>query len=364
MPENETLPQIPTTDEYDYLIPKEQKFADEWADKLIADDKAKEDAIKAEATTTETTPVTETTTTPVAETTTVTTPEATTETVAETTTTEEPKAWYETDAPSTINTNGEVKPEEVVDYKALYEAQQQLLNDIEIKAVVEAKKAGKNLFGFVDEVRGNDPSKLATTDLFEIKLNQYNLTDEQKEVEREKFAEKSPLEQQESVFSIKQQLIQEQNSRLGQFASENAQRNAEIQAYQQQQQAVAVNTLTTKLAEITGKEYLGLNITPERAAKVADYVLTNATPNADGTYDIDNAIKLAMFMNFDKDIVKANVDKVRSQTVKEVHKEITRPSVQATTSTPSTGKTEQQEMDDAFAAEMADIRKRQQPIQI
>lgn len=355
MLENQQLPPIETPNmDYSFVSRPEDTFRDDMANKLIEEDKKREAEVIVDAQN-PTEIVAEQTTSPVLE--------SSTAIVAETPATvvapvaDAPKEWYETDTTQQVATT---QAEE--DYKTKYEELQYLLQDQQISAVIEARKAGKDLFGFVEEMKGVDVDKMSSSQLFELKLSQYTLTDEQKDLERERFEFKSPMEQQESVLPIKEQLINEQNSRLGQFASTNSHKQAELQAQEQREAQIAINTLSTKMAEITGKEYLGLNITPERADKITETVISYTKRNDDGTFDIDGSIKLAMFMNYDKEIVKANVDKVRSQTVNEIHNEITRPSVESTTSSTTSAKTAQQEQDEAYAAEMAEIIEKQKPI--
>ena len=76
-----------------------------------------------------------------------------------------PKEWYETDTTPQVATT---QAEE--DYKTKYEELQYLLQDQQISAVIEARKAGKDLFGFVEEMKGVDVDKMSSSQLFELKM--------------------------------------------------------------------------------------------------------------------------------------------------------------------------------------------------
>ena len=191
-----------------------------------------------------------------------------------------------------------------------YQEMLKYLEDPQVRALIEARRNNESMFDLSDKIRGNDPAKLSDAQLLEMKLDTFGLSEEEKEIE-------------EFIRPVKEQLIQEQKSRLELFANAAQEKNQQTQAVVQRATQRAISDLDNISASLTGQKVYGLEITPERLEKLKDYVLENTSVLNDGTLNVtlqqnfQNGIKQL----FTEDIIKAQVAQTASDTTVKVLKE-------------------------------------------
>jgi hypothetical protein len=230
-----------------------------------------------------------------------------------------------------------------------YQEMLKYLEDPQVRALIEARRNNESMFDLSDKIRGNDPAKLSDAQLLEMKLDTFGLSEEEKEIERDSFASLSPLSKKEFIRPVKEQLIQEQKSRLELFANAAQEKNQQTQAVVQRATQRAISDLDNISASLTGQKVYGLEITPERLEKLKDYVLENTSVLNDGTLNVtlqqnfQNGIKQL----FTEDIIKAQVAQTASDTTVKVLKENLRPSMNSTES-PAVTVTEEEELSRVF----------------
>ena len=231
--------------------------------------------------------------------------------------------WWETPEKKkeepTVETDKDIQAK-VIEYD-------KLISDPEIKAFVEAKKAGKTLRSFVGELKGVDPESLSPKQLNEIKLKKYNLTTEEYTEEVEKFDELTKIQQVTATQPIKDELLKEQDERLSKFSTEATAESKEKDDRMKVIIEKAKTDLDAHLKAIEGTELLGVKITPEiveglRAFADKDFTIHNP----DDTYNIPYMVELGLFSKYRKQLMTENIERATEKGKGEVLKETSRPS--------------------------------------
>lgn len=213
------------------------------------------------------------------------------------------------------------------DTKAKLAEYDKLLTDPEIKAFIEAKKAGKTLRSFVNELKGVDPESLSPEQLYETQLKALNLTTEEYDEEMDKFKELSKVIQLNTTKPIKEELLKEQNERLSKFsteASETSKKDAERTTFIHNK---ATKDLDEFIKGIEGADFLGVKITPEIAEGLKVFTDKDFNIyNADGTYNVPYMVELGLFTKYRKELMTENIERATEKGKEEILKEVTRPS--------------------------------------
>jgi ElaB/YqjD/DUF883 family membrane-anchored ribosome-binding protein len=241
--------------------------------------------------------------------------------------TEKKKQWWEEEeSPATIDDKkNKTKPD--VDYAAKMQEYEAILKDPEVEALLAAKKAGKNLLSFAEELKGSDTAKLTPEQLFEIKLQRAGATTEEISEELSEFTSLSSAKKKLETQDIKAKLENERQENLKRITNVNSE-------YAQKQQQV-INKATAEaedfVKDLNDKDFFGVRITPEIASTLKDTVMNGFTiRNPDGTVDVPRSMKLALWDRYEKLVIKANMANAKTEGKEEVLKEITRPSLNNT----------------------------------
>ncbi len=205
--------------------------------------------------------------------------------------------------------------EEFETFKSKAQQLDKILSNKEIKALWDAAENGESPFEVLRKLQGEDYSKLSTTEL----------SDEDKEIEKEKFNGMLISQQKEVVSKIRQGLDTKRSTSLEQHNSTNVERQAIIQANAQK-----AMQRVNELKEL--KVYNNLELTPERWSKIQER-LDILQPNENNEYDVDRAFRHIVLDLFEKDVIMANVRKATVQGKVEILKSVTRPDAEVVTPT-------------------------------
>ncbi len=233
------------------------------------------------------------------------------------------KNWFDDDADVIAEGVTEKKVAEIpADTKARLEEYEALMKDPEIEAIIAAKKSGKNLFDFIEEIKPVDYNKLSEEKLFEISLKKLGVTDEAITEALEEFRELPKWKQAKEVADVKTSLEREQSERLKKFPQDVARQMEARNNFIKK----AELELDKSVDNIVGKELYGMKITDSEANAIKDTVKNGiAFYKQDGSFDVQKSIEHALWDKFKKEIVRANINKARASNAEEFFKERVRP---------------------------------------
>lgn len=236
------------------------------------------------------------------------------------------KNWFDDDTNADnadAGKTGNSKSTEIsAEYKAKIEEYESLMKDPEMEAIIAAKKSGKNLLDFIQEVKPVDYNKMSPSELNEIRLKKLGVTDEELKEAMEIFNELPKWEQREKTASVKASLEQEQSERLKKFPQDAARQMEARNAFIKKTEL----DLDKKLDGLLGKELFGLKITDAEHNTLRNTVLNElAVYTPDGNIDIERSLELALWDKYKKEIVRANINKARASATEEIFKERVRP---------------------------------------
>lgn len=240
-----------------------------------------------------------------------------------------------------------VETEKDVDYKKKASEYEAILNDPHVKAIVEARKAGKDIYSLMNDLKGVDVTTLTGEDLIKEDCKRLGITDEDAIAsEVDNYNSLTPRQQAQEKLRITSMLEKEQNDRLSQFTSGVQQSQ---QAFEQQTQKLETE-LTSLYNARLDKEYFGIKATPEILQSTrAEIDSVLGIFNSDGTYNAKNLFDLAY--------LKANISSIMRETGKNMyHKglgkvlaDVSRPDKKETSGKPMTvvsGKNPQEKSDE------------------
>lgn len=240
--------------------------------------------------------------------------------------TEKKKQWWEEEEnAATIADKKNKNPE--VDYAAKMQEYESILKDPEVEALLAAKKAGKNLLSFAEELKGADTAKLTAADLYSMRLKRNGATDEEITEALSEFSLLPKWKQNEETQTIKAQLESERQENLKRITNVNSE-------YAQKQQQIT-NKATAEVEDfvkdLNDKDFFGVRITPEISSVLKDTVMNGFTiRNSDGSVDVKRSMKLALWDRYEKLVIKANMANAKTEGKEEILKEITRSSLNNT----------------------------------
>jgi hypothetical protein len=138
------------------------------------------------------------------------------------------------------------------------------------------------------------------------------------------------LQKKKRLDSIRNEIQSENAEKLKRY-------NADTKKVAEDKKVVfnrAIQELETITNDLVDKNIYGLKITKEIATDIKDLYLNRQMPVFDnnGNPDIAASIELAIYRNYMKTLVKANVNAAKTEGKKEVLKKITNPSANNTAS--------------------------------
>lgn len=233
------------------------------------------------------------------------------------------KNWFDDDTDVVAESITEKKGAEIpADTKARLAEYEALMKDPEMEAIIAAKKSGKNLFDFIEEIKPVDYSKVSEEKLFEMSLKKLGVTDEAITEALEEFRELPKWKQAKEVADVKTSLEREQSERLKKFPQDVARQMEARNNFIKKTEL----DLDKKLDGLAGKELFGLKITEAEQTTLRNTVLNElAVYGPDGNVDIERSLELALWDKFKKEIVRANINKARASNAEEFFKERVRP---------------------------------------
>lgn len=248
------------------------------------------------------------------------------------------KLWFEEeDEEVNANASPESKANNV-DVEALkneYESRIQqyeaVLNDEFIQSYLNTREAGKDLSEFFENIKPKDANQMTDEQLIRYECEKAGITDEDAiEQELDTLSSLTLLQKKKRLDSIRNEVQSENADKLKRY-------NAETRKVAEDKKVVfnkAIQELEATTNELVDKNIYGLKITKEIADDIKDLYLNRQMPvfNSNGSPDIAASIELAIYRNYMKTLVKANVNAAKTEGKKEVLKKITNPSANNTAS--------------------------------
>ena len=236
--------------------------------------------------------------------------------------TEQPTLWWNATEEVKTETTPEVRTE--IDKVKAYD---DLLSDPEIKAFVDAKKVGKTLTSFLNEIKGVDVDKMSSEDIFRIELEKHGAKDEELKDALEDFRTKPEWEQNKEVAPLKESIKKEQADKLKEFSISST---LEVQKRDDMVKK-GFDDLDLHLKNITGTKIDGFEITKEISDDIKNFVTNQfSIYNEDGSFNIDYLVDIALYKTHKKDIMKANFDDLEKEIEEKYIKKYSRPSKKET----------------------------------
>ena len=196
-------------------------------------------------------------------------------------------------------------------------------NDTFISAYKAAKKAGKDVSSFINEVRGVDVNSLTPEQIWDANLKAEGLSPEDIATEMEKFAELSPFQKKAQTKSFKQELITQQHEQLKKYASDNTasakDNEAATKIFQEQGRRF--------FEKIKDSDWQGMKMTPSEVNKLQNFLETEFNfKNADGTLDYEKYAKVGNYALNERTILTNTYKKGETKGYEKALLEIARPS--------------------------------------
>ena len=249
------------------------------------------------------------------------------------------RAWYEDDDEEEVAKNPNASPEsKAVDIEAIRREYEQeieqykaALNDDFIQSYLNTKSAGKDLTEFFESVKPQDAKLMTDEQLIRYECEKAGVTDEDAiEQELDTLSSLTMLQKKKRLDSIRNEIQSENAEKLKRY-------NADTKKVAEDKKVVfnrAIQELETITNDLVDKNIYGLKITKEIATDIKDLYLNRQMPVFDnnGNPDIAASIELAIYRNYMKTLVKANVNAAKTEGKKEVLKKITNPSANNTAS--------------------------------
>lgn len=171
-----------------------------------------------------------------------------------------------------------------------------------VKSVLAAEESGEPFIEYIDKIRGNNPEKLSSLDLYKLKLQESGKPAEVVERMAELFDMKDEIDQDMLVEDFKAKKIREYKESL-EKATPNVMTKAKEEA---EKRAKTHNEFLGLAKSLEGKVYdkLGIQITPERSKELQNYFTNNSllAVREDGSIDPEDLLELATFKLFKKAI--------------------------------------------------------------
>lgn len=201
-------------------------------------------------------------------------------------------------------TVGEIKKEQ--ELPAEIRAKLKKLENPEVQTFIEAIESGKDIFSYMDEVRGVDASKMTPEQIFEYDLRKLGTTDDELADALVDFSAKPSWQKKKETEGLYQKYSGNKEQVLEKFRSRlKADSSAQSQALEITQRNYQ-NIVETSV----GQKIDGVEISPQMASELKDYYNKNAAipQKADGSLDEVALLKIA-FRNLYWDLMIDNLEK-------------------------------------------------------
>lgn len=226
----------------------------------------------------------------------------------------------------------ENKPVISKDFRAEYDEAtkelEEINNDPLIAAYKAAKKSGKDVSSFLNEIRGVDVNRLTPDQIWEASLNaEEGLSAEDKAISLEKFAELDKFEKIQKTKTFKQELIAQQAENLKKYASDTS-----ASAKDKESQAKALAVMAKEQGKqffdkIKDKEWQGLKMTSSEINKLENYLANDfRLMNADGSINYEMYAKVGNYALNERTILQNTYKKGETKGYEKALLEIARPS--------------------------------------
>ncbi len=264
------------------------------------------------------------------------------------------KLWFEEDDEVNANASPESKANNVdvealkSEYESKIQQYEAVLNDEFIQSYLNTREAGKDLSEFFENIKPKDANQMTDEQLIRYECEQAGITDEDAiEQELDTLSSLTLLQKKKRLDSIRNEVQSENADKLKRY-------NAETRKVADDKKVVfnkAIQELEATTNELVDKNIYGLKITKEIADDIKDLYLNRQMPvfNSNGSPDISASIELAIYRNYMKTLVKANVNAAKTEGKKEVLKKITNPSANNTAASSRVVET-RSELDDIASA--------------
>lgn len=238
------------------------------------------------------------------------------------------KQWYETEeaptgTPKSKNTD-EDKQKEITDKLNRLAELEKTFADPELEAFAAAKKQGKSIKEFYNEVVGTDYDNLTPEALQELKLKSLGVEGDDLVEALEAFSSLPKWDKVERTSALKTELKSKQSDSLKRFSidakAQEKSRQENIQKQVQEADAFAKSLI--------GKKMYGIEITPSIANDYKNAVVSGVKDfiNEDGTINHSNYSTAYIFYKNKEAIVYANVKSALNKGKGEILADVTRAS--------------------------------------
>lgn len=165
-------------------------------------------------------------------------------------------------------------------------------SDTFIAAYKEAKKNGKTVSSFINEVKGVDVDALTPDQLWEQNLKSEGLSVDDIAFEMEKFKELSPFEKKQKTKTFKEELIKTQSENLKKYASD-----AQKTAVEKEKLAKMAEEQGKQFFDkIKDKEWQGMKMTNSEISKLQEFLEKDFKfQNADGSINFELFAKVGNY---------------------------------------------------------------------
>ncbi len=215
-----------------------------------------------------------------------------------------------------------------------------------MKIAQEAKKQGKTIVEYINEISGVDPNKLSARELFERKLKSYpELTEDERTEEMAKFDGMSKLQQLERTKDVKNEMLNSRNNILEQYAVKSTDKEEKFKQIVYQESVKATEELEDLLGE---KEYKNLELTPERKRAIKKHVNQHLKHDEKGMFNVRLGVNTAIMALYEKEFEDANRSVVKTKEREKIFKEMTRPSKETISTSFAPAQSEEEELREAL----------------
>lgn len=167
-----------------------------------------------------------------------------------------------------------IKPK-LAEYEKQIAEYKKIAEDRDVQIILEAKKSGKDIFGILKEVQGDDPSKYTLAELKEMELKEQGLEGDDLAEALEDFNDKKPYLQKAETNSYRKKLEAAQEEKKTQFLS-LLKEGSEQKAQDTQRHIAAVQKTEAEFNRLcdewVGKEHYSVVGTPQMAKDMKEFL--------------------------------------------------------------------------------------------
>lgn len=242
---------------------------------------------------------------------------------------EEDRPWYEKDDYVVESPKKQELSEAELLKKQLLEAEARIKeyqSDPTVLAILEAKKSGKEVTEVLKELVGVDYDKMSAEEIYSLDLKNKGFSEDEIQEALELFNEKSNVQKKLETVNLKEKFKAEQRDKLKQYESQITKQevNQPTESPRERnfkQAEQDMNALTT----LDGKEYLGVTLTKDIIESVKDAIANKfVIGDEENGFDINASFDHHFKAMYTPLIVKANVQKAKTESKESVLNEITR----------------------------------------